>query len=147
MLLYLIRHAIAEERGPGAEGDDFNRVLTPEGVRKMRRHVKALHKLGAIPGEIWSSPLVRARQTAEILSAGLGGSASVRLVNALRPNQSPGDVLAQLGRSGHDSVALVGHEPLMGELAAQLLASRRTDVIEFKKGSAACFEVEEPRPP
>ena len=147
MRLYLIRHAIAEERVPGGEGDDFDRALTPEGMRKMRRHVKALVKLGAIPGEIWSSPLVRARQTAEILAAGLGGSAKVRLVDALRPDQSPGDVLPQLGRSAHDSVALVGHEPLLGELAARLLSGRRTDVVEFKKGGAACFEVEEPKPP
>lgn len=71
----------------------------------------------------------------------------MRLVDALRPDQSPSEVLTQLGRSSNGSLALVGHEPLLSELAARLLTGRRTDVVEFKKGGAACFEIEELKPP
>ena len=101
MLLYLVRHAIASPRSPHDPGGDFERALTPEGLKKMRRHADALRRMRMAPREIWSSPLVRARQTAEILAAGLDGGAAVVVTDALRPDSTPDDALAAIERDGH----------------------------------------------
>lgn len=149
MLLYLVRHAIAQDRGAmTAPADDGLRELTPAGIKKMRHHARVLKKLGMSVGEIWTSPLVRAKHTADLLAAGLGCAAPIRLVEALAPDGSSRDLLVELRKCAHDAgIALVGHEPYMSEFAAELLSARRTEVAEFKKGGAACFEIDEFGPP
>src|SRR5258706_7668086 len=68
--LYLVRHGVAEERGD-AWPDDAKRPLTDEGISRMRKVTRGLAELGVSLDLILTSPLVRARQTAEILAAGL----------------------------------------------------------------------------
>ena len=79
--LYIIRHAIAEDVSP--EGDDFSRRLTRKGSRRFARLVKRLARAGMEVDAIATSPLVRTRETAEILSAGLPGRPPVVVVEAL----------------------------------------------------------------
>jgi Histidine phosphatase superfamily (branch 1) len=68
MHLYLMRHGIAYERDERS-GDDDSRPLTEEGIERTRAVAKALHKDGRLDlAEVWTSPLVRARQTAEIVA-------------------------------------------------------------------------------
>ena len=73
--LYLVRHAIAAERG-GDWPDDDKRPLTQRGVARFKEAVEGFNKLDDGIDEIFTSPLVRARQTAELLAAGLPGKAS-----------------------------------------------------------------------
>ena len=66
MELYLLRHGIAVERGTRGFEDDFSRPLTPKGRRQLRKTAGAVKKLGGKFDLILSSPLLRAKQTAEI---------------------------------------------------------------------------------
>ena len=139
VLLYLVRHAIAEERGE-AWPDDRLRPLTEEGRARMERQVEGLAALGVQVDAILTSPLVRTRQTADILLHGLRGRPEVIDWEPLEPERRPKDVLAALkAYREYTSLALVGHEPGIGELAAALIAARHP--VAFKKGAVALIEV------
>lgn len=148
MRLYLVRHAIAVPRDAPGVLDDRLRELTPAGMAKTRRIVRALARLRLAVDEIWSSPLVRARQTADLLAEGFPRAASVRVVRALEPGGDFDELLRAMARHAQlDGVALVGHEPDLGELVGTLLVGRRQGVVEFKKGGVACVEVDSFVPP
>lgn len=138
--LYLVRHAIAATRGDDWPDDD-KRPLTARGVSRFKEAVEGLRRLGVGIDEIFTSPLVRARQTADLLAAGLPGTPVVRTLDALAPGHEPRSVLAQLARAARRRrVALVGHEPGLGELAAHLIGAGRA--LPFKKGGVCRIEVE-----
>ena len=138
--LYLVRHAIAAERGEDWPDDD-KRPLTARGVARFKESVEGMRKLGVEVDEIFTSPLIRARQTAELIAAGLPGKPAVRTLDALAPGHTPGSVMAQLARSAkRRRIALVGHEPGLGELAAHLIGAGRA--LPFKKGGACRIDVE-----
>ncbi len=134
MKIYLVRHAIAEERSPHVTDED--RALTKKGKRRGRRAFRGFAKI-ADPLRIVSSPLVRARQTAKLLARALGHEGWEE-DDDLAPG---GDRQALLSRlEGSNDVALVGHEPDLS-LLAEVLAGR----IELAKAGAALIEGE-PRP-
>lgn len=143
--LYLIRHGVAAERGDEYP-DDSKRPLTAEGISILRKEARALNVLGIGFDHIITSPLVRTRQTAEVFAEHLKARPSVSLSDALAPAGTPAAVMQELAkhmRRAH--VALVGHEPGIGELAARLMGSR--EPLAFKKG-AICrldFEVFPPK--
>lgn len=143
--LYLIRHGVAAERGDEYP-DDSKRPLTHEGIARLRREARALNALGVELNHIIASPLVRTKQTAEVLAQHMTSKPSVSTSDALAPAGTPAAVLHELARHMRKaSVALVGHEPNIGELAARLIGSRVP--LEFKKG-AVCridFEVFPPK--
>ena len=68
--LYLVRHGLAEERGEKWP-DDTKRPLTEEGIVRMRKAARGLARLGVAVDVVLTSPLVRARQTADIVAAGI----------------------------------------------------------------------------
>ncbi len=137
--LYLVRHAIAEPRG-SAWPDDTKRPLTHRGMARMREAVKGLDEMGVEISLVLTSPLVRARQTAEILARGLTSVPSVEVTNALIPGQPPARIVEALSGHGRSrSIALVGHEPGMGELAAWLVGARES--MAFKKGGVCRIDV------
>jgi phosphohistidine phosphatase len=139
--LYLIRHAIAEDRGD-AWPDDAKRPLTEEGMARMRKAVRGLARLGVAVDVILSSPLIRARQTAEIVAAGLDPRPSILYVDALAPAGTYGALAGDLEKHARKTrIALVGHEPHIGEIAARLLGTRHA--IEFKKGAVCRIDVEQ----
>ena len=138
--LYLVRHAIAAERGEDWPDDD-KRPLTARGVARFKDAVNGLAQLDVVVDEIFTSPLVRAKQTADILAEGLPGKPSVKVLDALSPGHAPGSVLAQLARTAkRRRLALVGHEPGLGELAAHLIGAGRA--LPFKKGGVCRIDVE-----
>jgi phosphohistidine phosphatase len=138
--LYLVRHAIAAERGDDWP-DDNKRPLTADGVSRFREVVEGLVWFGLGIDEIYSSPLVRARQTADLLAAGLDPHPSVRTLDQLAPGHELSDVLGELGkRVKRRRVALVGHEPDLGELAAALLGAQRA--LPFRKGGVCRIDVD-----
>ena len=138
--LYLIRHAIAENRGD-AWPDDAKRPLSEEGMARMRKAVRGLSRLGVTIDVILTSPLVRARQTAEIVAAGLIPRPSIVSVDALTPAGTFAALAVDLEKHARKaSIALVGHEPNIGEIAARLIGSRHA--IEFKKGAVCRIDFE-----
>ena len=138
--LYLVRHAIAAERG-GDWPDDDKRPLTARGVARFKESVAGLVRLGVAVDEIFTSPLIRAKQTADLLASGLPGKPSVKVLEALSPGHAPGSALAQLAKAARRRrIALVGHEPGLGELTAHLIGAGRA--LPFKKGGACRIDVE-----
>lgn len=138
--LYLVRHAIAAERGDDWPDDD-KRPLTTRGIARFKECIDGLVWLEVVVDEIFTSPLVRAKQTADLLAAGLAGKPAVKILDALSPGHAPSSVLAQLSRTARRRrVALVGHEPGLGELAAHLVGAGRA--LPFKKGGVCRIDVE-----
>lgn len=138
--LYLVRHAIAAQRGEEWPDDD-KRPLTARGVARFKESVNGLSRLDVVVDEIFTSPLVRAKQTAELLAAGLPGKPSIKVLDALSPGHAPGSVLAQLAKAARRRrIVLVGHEPGLGELAAHLIGAGRA--LPFKKGGVCRIDVE-----
>jgi len=143
--LYLVRHGIAAERGEEWP-DDTRRPLTETGTTRFKEVVKGLAWLDVEIDEIFTSPLVRAKQTADVFAETMKSKPPVATSDALTPAGTPAAVIQELARhSKKGRIALVGHEPNLGELAARLIGARTP--IEFKKG-AICridFEVLPPK--
>ena len=139
--LYFIRHGVAEERGD-AWPDDAKRPLTDEGMSRLRKAARALARFGLSLDVVLTSPLVRARQTAELVAGGLDPRPSLVNVDSLAPDGTYAAVIADLEKHARKSrIALVGHEPMIGELAARLIGSRHP--IEFKKGAVCRIDLED----
>jgi phosphohistidine phosphatase len=139
--LYLVRHAIAAEPGDKWP-DDSDRPITHAGAARMREAVKGLTALDVEPDVVISSPLVRAVETAEILVKGLKSTPKLVTTPALAPGASPAAAAAAIASLGKGpSIAVVGHEPALGELAAWLIGSRRP--LPFKKGGVAQIDLAE----
>src|SRR5882757_8839119 len=114
MKLLMIRHAIAIDREDAGDMPDESRELTAEGVRKMKQNVSGLRRLKMKINEIWTSPLVRARQTAELVHSGLQLVDGLREVDELKPDGDFESLLDKLrGAASLSGVALVGHEPYL----------------------------------
>ena len=143
--LYLIRHGVAAERGEEFP-DDSKRPLTNAGISRLRKEVKALDALGVGFDHIIASPLVRTRQTADVFAESLKVKPSMSQSDALAPAGTSSAVIQELAKHMRKGrIALVGHEPNIGELAARLIGARMP--LEFKKG-AICridFEVFPPK--
>jgi phosphohistidine phosphatase len=138
--IYLIRHGVAEERGE-AWPDDTKRPLSQDGMSRMRQIARALQRLEVGLDVIVTSPLVRARQTAEIVAGGLDPHPHIVTADSLALGTAPAAVLSDLEKQAkRDRIALVGHEPGIGELAARLVGSRHP--IPFKKGAVCRIDVE-----
>jgi len=155
MKIYLVRHAIAEAHGvspdlvraaakkskPFAVNGDSDRALTEQGKSKMARAAQGLRKIKVDLDLVLTSPLRRARETAEIVAGQLGG-VKIETLDALSPGAEPSAVITAL-RHHQDlrSIALVGHEPDLGHLASFLLAGSPSAChVTFKKGAVACLE-------
>ncbi|HRM38054.1 MAG TPA: histidine phosphatase family protein, partial [Trichococcus flocculiformis] len=135
--LILIRHGIAEERTP--EGDDFYRKLTEAGVEEMTAFLPDIAPLLTEDGnlKIWTSPLLRARETAELV-------AEATAVEEIQPQEflATGDFVAFMDALIQEdegfNLALVGHEPYMSSWTKELIGA----AIPFKKGAVAFFTVD-----
>ena len=133
--LYFIRHGLAEERGE-AWPDDAKRPLTDEGMSRMRKAVRGLARMGVVIDVVLTSPLVRTRQTAEIVAGGLDPRPSLVNLESLAPEGSFAAVVADLAKHAKRTrIALVGHEPNIGELAARLIGSRHG--VELRRAPSA----------
>ena len=123
MQVFLIRHAHATDETL-ALGDPV-RPLTTQGRNQARQLGEKLRWYDCGITHVWSSPLVRAVQTAELIVAGLGHDVTVDIAPALAPDGSQRDLVAALGALPSDaSVMLVGHEPGMSHIGALILGDR-----------------------
>lgn len=138
MEIYLLRHGIAEDAGPGHP--DSERALTSEGREKLRRVLKRARAGGVSPSLILSSPYKRAIQTAEEAAEVLAYKGKIRRTHALTPNSSPHEIWNEIRECRQETeILLASHEPLMSSLASFLLNSPAL-AVDMKK--AALLRVE-----
>jgi phosphohistidine phosphatase len=147
MDLYIIRHGLAHPLGQKNDFTDEKRTLTAQGRDRMREVARGLRKLEVRPDMILSSPLARARETAEIIADSLGLDGKMLLLTA---NLSPGfgfdSLLAEIKDKHVESIALVGHEPDLGELAGLIISGDTSVTLPLRKGGACCINVAETVP-
>jgi phosphohistidine phosphatase len=140
MRVYVVRHGAAID-GEASGGPDEERWLTAEGRRKFARVAKRLAKVAPRLTAIYTSPLVRAVQTADLLAGELKFEGPVEVWPVLKPEYPVRSVVQRLGALENGArVALVGHEPQMSAICAALLG-RRGFPLPFPKGGVALLEV------
>jgi len=110
--LFLVRHAEAE---PG-EPDEL-RTLTPHGRQQAQELAERFARRGVRPEAVLSSPLLRARQTADAIAAGMG--VAPESDERLAPGATADDVRAVVAGRG-ETVVVVGHQPDCGQIAAAI---------------------------
>jgi phosphohistidine phosphatase len=144
MDLILLRHGEAEDAArPDDPADDAIRRLTDAGKKKLARSLPQLRLLLDNKKQliIWASPLVRARETADMLVASLADqdthlAAEVSQHEFIATGDWPGFVQAAKTLDPGTSLVLVGHEPHWGHWSQRLCGC----LLPFKKGAAACFD-------
>jgi len=148
MEIYLLRHGIAADLGEDGVMSDADRPLTKKGCEKMKQEAEGMRKLGLEFDLIFTSPLLRTRQTAEAVADVLGLTDKITIIDALAPGRSfargvskKAEVFIEIGAHGFERALLVGHQPDMSELTSVLLTGHRDLNVEFKKGALCAIEV------
>lgn len=141
-LLLVVRHAVAESREVFAESgaDDALRPLTADGRRRMKRVARGLNMLVPKLDLLAASPLVRARQTADILASRYRGI-TVVTTESLEPKARPPAFAAWLRKQPGETIAVVGHEPHLGMLITWLMTGLAGSRVRLRKGGACLLEV------
>lgn len=141
MRIYIVRHGEAERAVPGSS--DAGRQLTAKGQRQAERVGAALRVLGEVPSVVLTSPLPRARQTADLAVKAMAEKRSrppIRVLDRLAPGACAGDVLAAIPAEPR-SVMLVGHQPTLGALVGALIGGLHAAPIDLSTASLACLEI------
>ncbi len=145
MELYILRHGLAGEYGDPRYPDDSQRPLTAEGKRKMHQAALGMKAMGITFDMAFTSPYLRARQTAEIVCDQLDCSKALHITENLEPGRDPRRLIAEINE--HDlknkSVLIAGHEPFLSGLISYLISGSHIPQIEFKKGALCKLEVKE----
>ncbi len=145
MNLYLMRHAIAVARDePGVETDG-ERPLSARGIKRMRKAARGLKRLEITFDALLTSPLLRARQTADIVAQAIGLNDPVEEISGLAPESSVDNLIVGLARfRGREHVLLVGHEPLLSQAMIFLLTGKKNESsnIPLKRGALCRIEVD-----
>ncbi len=137
MLLWVIRHADAVR---STKLDDDARPLSALGMTQARRLARYFHTR-LQPTAIWSSPLVRARQTAETIAEAVP-SATLRIVEALAPGSSVREIIHEVDAAPPSACVLVGHEPTMSALVSRLLSGDDSTHVRFAPSTTVLLEAE-----
>ena len=139
MDVYLVRHAIAYERSRARWPQDALRSLTPAGKQKFRKAARGLARLVPKSAQVFTSPFVRARDTASILTGAMETRGAKECAE-LAAGQPARKVFEFLRTLKSRAVVLVGHEPNLSTLLAAAVVGERVRLkIRFRKGGAACL--------
>jgi phosphohistidine phosphatase len=137
MVAYFLRHADAEPRITS----DHERKLTPKGLEQSEKVGKFMVRCGLLPEIVLTSPVVRARQTAQIVAEKLG-DAEISEVDWLACGMSAETCLMELkARQGTASVLLVGHEPDFSETITTMLGVSDAGAIKVRKAALTGIEL------
>jgi phosphohistidine phosphatase len=132
MEIYFLRHGDAGSAG-GWKGSDVERPLSKEGTAGIEKEASAMARLGLTPDAILTSPLVRARQTAEIVAKKLRLTRSIVVEERLAPGFATAELRAILEeRRSARGLLLVGHEPDFSRVVSDAIGGGS---VECKKGS------------
>jgi len=147
MNIHLLRHGIAAAIGQENNFRDEQRALTSEGIEKMRQAGLGLKRLQVDFDVIASSPLIRARQTAEIVAEAVKFRQPLDEWDELVPEGAVDGVLQRL-RDFREckSVLLGGHQPSIGCIASYLVFGDARVSLPFKKGAVFCVQASTPPP-
>jgi phosphohistidine phosphatase len=137
--LYLFRHGIAVD--PGTPGiPDGERPLTGKGEKRLRQIARGLKTLDMTLDRIITSPLVRARETAEIIARALELRERLEIANVLQTGSSASTIKRWLRERSEERLLIVGHNPTLSDLVALLvLGSEGPSVCDLKKGGMAAL--------
>lgn len=142
MRLAVIRHAIAEDAAEFAKSrqPDGLRPLTERGRERMTRAARGIRVLLPHLDLLATSPLVRARQTAEILASEYGGI-DLHETELLAPGHSPAELVEWMRSLPPGStIATVGHEPGVSQTVTWVLSGSQSAFLRMKKGAACLLE-------
>ena len=144
MNLFLLRHAPAAERGTAGFADDASRPLTPAGRRELKTIPAALKKMDLDFDLILSSPFLRAKQTAEIISGELKLKRRLNFSETLKPGGGQKKLVAELTRlkPPPENLLLVGHEPDLSRLISRLVTGQPDAGFALKKSGLVKLEIE-----
>jgi phosphohistidine phosphatase len=147
MELCLIRHGLAQPLGHKNDFTDEKRTLTSQGRDRMREVARGLRRLAVKPEVIMTSPLARAYETAEIVAEALGVDKQMLLTTTnLAPGCSFEDLCEEIKEKRVESIALVGHEPDLGELAGLIISGEPDVALPLRKGGVCCIQITETIP-
>jgi phosphohistidine phosphatase len=137
--LYLLRHGIAV--APGTAGiPDNERPLTPRGVKRMHQIGRGLCRLNVKFDRIVTSPLPRARATAEIVAEELGAEDRLETADVLRAGAGAPSIQKWLRERTENRLMIVGHDPAFTDLITLLvLGAVQAPICELKKGGIAAL--------
>lgn len=144
MDIYILRHAIAQERSTPGVKSDFDRALTPEGEQKLRRVAKAMRNLELSFDLVLSSPYLRARETAELVASAFGIGKRLELRESLGADGNPREFIAELmaRQPPPQSLLIVGHEPYLSTMATLLLTGALKSCLILKKAGLCKLSIE-----
>ena len=142
MELLIIRHGEAVPVDKQKIRKDADRTLTAKGRKNTAQTAKILNKMGCEPQLILTSPLVRARQTAEVLSKHLQNKAKIKESDLLKPSTPPDQILKELNDAREQSIIITGHCPVLDHLASLLISSNKDVKIQLKKSSICAISFE-----
>jgi phosphohistidine phosphatase len=137
--LYIVRHGIAEDPGrPGIA--DNERLLTSKGEKRIRQIARGLVRLELQLDRIVTSPLPRARATAEIIADVLDVRKGIETSNVLQTGSSAATVERWLRERNDDRLMIVGHNPTLSDLVSLLvLGTTQPTICDLKKGGIAAL--------
>jgi phosphohistidine phosphatase len=140
MKLLIVRHGIAMERDAYLANDDV-RPLSLDGIRKMKKNARGLASIVETPTFLATSPLTRAKQTAEILQ-GEWSDIHILDCDALRPDTKPQPLATWINdrlESGMEFVVITGHEPHLSQVIQWMTGG----MVELKKGGACLIDFDD----
>jgi phosphohistidine phosphatase len=145
--LYFLRHGIAVERGTPGFARDADRPLTSKGKRQLHKITRAMRAMKLRFDLILSSPLVRARQTAEIVAADLKLKKRLTFADELQPGGDAKALVKRIATLGPkpENLVLVGHEPDLSKLISLFVTGQPDAGFALKKGGLAKLEIEQLR--
>ncbi len=146
MQMYLVRHGDAIDQMDPAVTSDGMRWLTDEGREETRWLAEIMRNLGVKPQLMLSSPLVRARQTGEIIAEVLGFTGEIQLTDDLIYGGAFSGILQTIANHGvPKQVILTGHMPSMGELAGWLAWNTRTSALRMRTAQVCRVDMPDDR--
>jgi phosphohistidine phosphatase len=144
MDLYLIRHADALALGERGNTQDSERPLSEKGYAQAKLLGAWMQRKGIALNQVFTSPLLRAHQTAEGMVGSMSPAPPLQPCPELAPGEKPKRLRKVLKRWGGERAALIGHLPDLPEFAAWLIGSKRAQIDLAKAGIAYIQVPEEP---
>src|SRR5262249_10447119 len=142
MELYIIRHGLAHPLGQKNDFTDEKRTSTSQGRDRIREIAKGLRKRDVRPELVLTSPLIRAQETAEIVADSLGVDKQMLVTTPhLAPDSPFEELLVEIKEKHVESIALVGHEPDLGELAGLIISGEDQVALPLRKGGVCCINI------
>jgi phosphohistidine phosphatase len=142
MNLYLMRHAEALDLEAANVDRDADRPLSDKGQRQAARVGMALARLDVELDAVLTSPLVRARKTAQIVLKFMHANVAIRALEALAPNERAEVLWQTIAKEEAENMLVVGHLPSIGNLARSLLGSMAEQPLRFHKATIAALRCE-----